>query len=106
MTLSARIHCLAALALASTLLLACGKTKIDHTKVEEAIKSGIKAQVKGGDVKTMTCPSGLEAKTGATFECKGQDADGTDLVIAVTVKDEEGNIAWKIASATPHPKAH
>lgn len=86
-------------AVVSMAAVACGKPKIDNAKLEEAIKTGIHSQVKDASIKSMTCPADVEAKVGGTFECKGQDADGTALTIAVTIKDEQGNVEWKLANA-------
>lgn len=76
----------------------CGK-KIDGPKLEEAIKTGIHDQVKGAEVKSMSCPTDVEAKAGGTFECKGEDKDGTQLVVAVKITDDDGKVSWEIKSA-------
>lgn len=71
--------------------------KIDGEKAEAAIKTGFKTQT-GQELKTLTCPRDVVAKANATFPCKGQTTDGTDVVITVTIKDEAGNVAWEVTS--------
>lgn len=72
---------------------------INLKTAEEAITAGIKEQT-GTDV-TVSCNaeggSNLRpAKAGETFECQAVSADGSATPVLVTMKDNEGNIAWAI----------
>jgi hypothetical protein len=69
MTLSARLGVLAApLAAAALLVAGCGETVIDSAKVEAAIEQNLH-RATGQKVSSVECPSGVEVKAGATFEC-------------------------------------
>jgi hypothetical protein len=68
------------------------KTQIDSNKAEKVIGDKL-AEV--GFVATVTCPDHVEAKTGAVFNCEAASADGTKVTIAVTQKDNEGNVTWR-----------
>jgi Domain of unknown function (DUF4333) len=75
----------AAVLLAGTLA-ACGgsDTKtVDPGSVEGAIRADITRQ--GGALQTITCPGGVKAKTGATFDCTIALPDGTKAVAHVTM---------------------
>ncbi len=85
------------LAAAVALSFAGCKPRIDGEKAETAIKAGVKAQT-GEDLKSLTCPRDLEAKADATFECKGLSSEGAVVIITVTIKDTDGNVAWKLTS--------
>ena len=79
------------------LSLAGCKKQIDNVKVEDSIKAGLKAQV-GSAPKSITCPKDIPAKAGTAFECKGQTGEGQDMVVTVTIKDDEGTVNWKVTS--------
>ena len=63
-----RFGALATLALAVFLAVGCGETVIDSTKTEGAIKENLEKSV-GQKVSSVECPSGVEVKKGATFDC-------------------------------------
>lgn len=72
---------------------------LDLKAAEEAITNGVKEQT-GTDV-TVSCgeegSSNLRAaKTGETFECHAESADGSARTVVVTMKDNEGNIGWAL----------
>jgi hypothetical protein len=96
MFMSKSVFLACALVLGSLALTGC-KTKIDGSKVEDAIKSGVKEKV-GAEMKSVTCPKDVEAKAGDSFECKGSAATGEELVFLVTEKDDQGNVDWKVKS--------
>lgn len=72
-------------------LAGCSK-QIDDKKAEKFISSSVAQQV-GADVKSVSCPSGLTAKKGATFECTVTGSDGTSGKTTVTEKDDQGNVS-------------
>jgi hypothetical protein len=74
-----------AVLLAGTLA-ACGgsDTKtVDPDSVAKAIRADITRQ--GGALQSITCPSGIKAKTGATFDCTIALPDGSKAVAHVTM---------------------
>jgi Domain of unknown function (DUF4333) len=74
----------AAVLLAGTLAACGGGTKtIDRTSVERAIRADITRQ--GGALQSITCPDGLEAKPGTTFDCAIALPDGSKAVAHVTM---------------------
>ncbi len=77
--------------------------QIDHTKVEESIRANFKEQVKDATLKTVTCPSGIEAKAQGTFECKAVEESGMIATITVTMNNDTGNIGWKVTSVADAP---
>ena len=63
-----RSGAIVALALAAFLAVGCGETVIDSAKVEAAIEQNLQ-RATGEKVGSVECPSGVEVKAGATFEC-------------------------------------
>ncbi len=68
MSLLGRFAALAALALGVFLAVGCGETVIDSAKTEAAIEENLEKSV-GQNVSSVDCPSGIEVKAGATFDC-------------------------------------
>jgi len=69
MTSSARPGAFAVLLVAVALLASgCGETVIDSAKTEAAIEQNLH-RATGQKVGSVECPSGVEVKAGATFEC-------------------------------------
>ena len=71
-------------------LTGCGETKIDKGKAE-----GLARKVAGSGtvtLKTVSCPSGLAAKKGATFDCNLVYADGAKGTITIHQTDDSGNV--------------
>lgn len=74
-----------AVLLAGTLA-ACGgsDTKtVDHASVERAIRADVTRQ--GGALQSITCPDGVKAKSGTTFDCTIALPDGSKAVAHVTM---------------------
>jgi len=69
--------------------------KLDGSQVEENIKTNMKAQT-GTEMKSVECPKDIEAKSGATFECKAAATSGEDIVVLVTQDDDQGKFTWKV----------
>jgi hypothetical protein len=91
-----RIHIVSvlALALAATSLTGCKKI-LKTEKIEAAAKDHLK-KAAGWDA-TISCPKTVDVKTGGTFECTGK-ADGKDIVLTVTQKDDKGNVTIVLKS--------
>lgn len=81
---------------------ACSKPKLDDTKLDEALRSGLKgAKI---EVKTLTCPKGMEQRAGNDFDCQGETTEGTKFVVKVSQPDDSGNVKWKSEAAPEAPK--
>jgi hypothetical protein len=76
------------LALAGLAVAGCGGTTIDHAKVEKLLVG--KAPTGGLTVKSAKCPSGVEAKEGATLDCDVKLSDGTGGSWTVHVLNSAG----------------
>ncbi|HZB02541.1 MAG TPA: DUF4333 domain-containing protein [Actinomycetota bacterium] len=46
----------------------------------------------------VECPNGIEVRPGDTFRCTATDPFGDVIRIVVTQVDDEGSIAWEVAS--------
>jgi hypothetical protein len=77
-----------ALALAPTVLAACGSTEVDAGKAESLVRENLT----GPPPSAIECPEGVEAKPGATLECKLDYADGSKATVTVHVEDDDGRI--------------
>lgn len=75
MKLSARRASVLALAFAALLAAGCGKTVIDDSKTEGAIQHNLETSL-DKKVQSVDCPSGVEVKAGAKFECEVTLVDG------------------------------
>jgi Domain of unknown function (DUF4333) len=74
-----------AVLLAGTLA-ACGGSDaktVDPASVEQSIRADITRQ--GGALQSITCPTGIKAKQGATFDCTIALPDGSHAVAHVTM---------------------
>jgi hypothetical protein len=76
---------LAPLALALALV-ACDK-RVDHSRAEDLVRSSLRGQ--GLELALVTCPQGVVAKPGTSFECTGKDDDGTVGTIDVKIEADE-----------------
>jgi Domain of unknown function (DUF4333)/Protein of unknown function (DUF2510) len=60
-------------------------TKIDPTKAQNLVRSHING------AQSVKCPSGIEAKSGRTFDCKVTLTDGSTETVTLHIKDDRGN---------------
>jgi hypothetical protein len=77
---------LAVAVLLAGIVAACGgsATKtVDPASVERAIRADITRQ--GGALQAISCPQGVKAKQGTTFDCTIALPDGTKAVAHVTM---------------------
>jgi hypothetical protein len=77
--------------LAAIALAGCAK-EIDSKKAEKFIADKVSEQA-GAKVKSVSCPNGLTAKKGETFECTVTGEDGTSGKATITEKDDQGNVS-------------
>jgi hypothetical protein len=66
----------------------CG---IDTAKAQSSVKT-IVASATGADVKSVSCPTKVAFKKGASFTCIATGADGTTAAILLTQTDSKGNV--------------
>jgi hypothetical protein len=78
---------LAVVALLATVLAGCGDSSSPKTVDPASIEAAIRADVvrQGGTLKSITCPAGITAKPGATFDCAIVLDDGSKAVAHVTM---------------------
>jgi hypothetical protein len=60
-------------------------TTIDATKAQNLVRSHING------AQSVNCPSGVEAKSGSTFDCKVTLTDGSTETVTLHVNDDSGN---------------
>ena len=77
------------------------KNQLDNKKLEGAITDGLKA--KGVALKSVSCPSDRQAKSGDKFTCDAVTDGGDKLVVNVEQTDDQGNVNWKVDNL-PAPK--
>jgi hypothetical protein len=73
----------------------CGGTVIDNGKLESTIVQ------KNPGLKSASCPSGVDSKTGKTFDCTVTLRNGQTATANVTVTDgSKGNVSFDIRSSS------
>jgi hypothetical protein len=82
---------LALIAIAAVLIGGCGSNEIDTKRAEDLIAENVREEI-GAEVKSVSCPTGVKAKKGDTFECTVTGSDGTTGKATVTQEDDEGNV--------------
>lgn len=92
-----RLSALAALALVTVLVAACG-TAIDDAATEDAIEQNLENSV-GQKVSSVECPSGVEVEPKATFDCEVTLADGKSETVTLKILNEDADI--EIAKLQP-----
>jgi Domain of unknown function (DUF4333) len=93
MTLSARLGAFAALLVAAALLASgCGETLLDSSKTQDELKENVE-RAQRAKVSSVECPSGVQVKAGATFECtvelRGGKTETATLKITNSSADTE-----------------
>jgi hypothetical protein len=98
-----RALALATVSISAVLLTACSSVSTLNTEeIQTGISQGLTEQL--GGTYTVTCPSSIEAKSGATFDCDIVTATGATGVVTATQTDDKGNITWEITkSDSPEP---
>jgi hypothetical protein len=72
------------------LVAGCGDTTIDQKGAEKLARQvADSGQIR---LKTVSCPSGLKAKKGASFDCDLVYADGTKATITLHQLDDTGHV--------------
>ncbi|PYQ55612.1 MAG: hypothetical protein DMF78_01500 [Acidobacteria bacterium] len=72
-----------------------GADDLDMDAVVKSIRQGLAEQLTVS-VQKVECPEAREIEEGGVFDCTARVEDVGRLTVAVTQKDDEGNIAWKV----------
>jgi hypothetical protein len=95
----ARVASLAFLAVATS---ACTKT-LDTKGLEPTLAGQFDEQF-GTTGTTVSCPTGIKAETGGTFDCTATLSDGSTVTLHITQKNADGEVQWKsVGASTPTP---
>ena len=80
---------------ALSLMPLAGVDELDMDAVVKSIREGLAEQL-AVSVQKVDCPETRETKAGDAFDCTARVEDVGRLTVAVTQKDVNGNIAWKV----------
>jgi hypothetical protein len=81
----------AALILVTVLAVGCGETVIDDAKTEGAIEQNLQ-RATGQKVSSVECPSGVEVKAGATFDCTVSLAGGKEETATLKIINSNADV--------------
>ena len=85
---------LPAFVLAALALAGCGKKIVDTADAEQRISESVADQVKA-NVRSVSCPKDVKAKTGGVFTCTVTGGDGTKAPVRVRQQDDKGNVTFQ-----------
>jgi hypothetical protein len=90
MRLLSRSGALLALALAVLLVVGCGGTVLDSTKMEATIEENLQKSV-GQKVSSVDCPSGVDVKAETTFECSVRLESGKQETVTLKILNSDAD---------------
>ena len=70
----------------------CGETVIDSAKTEAALEQNLHRST-GKKVSSVDCPSDVEVKAGATFECTVSYAGGAREVATLEIRNSDADVS-------------
>ncbi|MGH8905872.1 MAG: DUF4333 domain-containing protein [Egibacteraceae bacterium] len=85
---------LAALLLAGCSDQAPAARELNTQRLQDQLATGIQAQT--GVVVAVRCPGNVRLETGDEFQCALTAGDGSTRQVAVTQRDDRGNVSWKV----------
>ena len=91
MRFSPRLFALLGLAIAALAVGACGETVVDDVKLEEQLKHEVETS-RGEKVASVDCPSGVEVKPKAKFECSIYPKKGKKETAVLLIRNDEADI--------------
>lgn len=91
MKFSVRRAALLALAFSALVAIGCGKTVIDDAKTEGAIQHNLESSL-GKKVQKVDCPSGVEVKAGAEFDCQVTLVGGKEETATLKVLNSDADV--------------
>jgi hypothetical protein len=83
-------------------LAGCGESKIDPGRVSDLLRG---TRTPDGRVVSVACPSGVEAKAGASFDCKVRTSKGERGVWTVHVVNDDGLVRAALDDLAVGPPA-
>jgi hypothetical protein len=95
---SVRLHRAVAAVVLVIAAASCTK-KLDTSGLETTLKGQLEQQLNTTGV-TVTCPTDVTVKQGATFICSAMDSTGAKSTIKVTQVDDKGNVKWEVTDVT------
>jgi hypothetical protein len=81
----------AALCIAAAVSVGCGGTVIDDAKTEGAIQHNLESSL-GKKVEKVDCPSGVDVKAGAKFECAVTLKGGKEETASLKIINEDADV--------------
>jgi hypothetical protein len=87
----------ALLALPALALAGCTSTEIDSGKAETFLRDNVPG------ARAATCPDGVEAKKGDTFECDLDYEDGRRAKVTVHIENDDGRVSIRPDDVQPAP---
>ncbi len=88
--MSHRAIALAAMTASTLGLAACGTKQFDPSKTETQLRNYLVSKgLSASQIQKLSCPSGVDSKVGASFNCKVNVAGGQRLNIQVTQIDKQ-----------------
>lgn len=91
---AAALACLAVFA--GLFTTACGKSKLDTSKLEDQIQTELGKRT-GIAIKKVDCPGSVEARKGGRFTCTATTARNERVVVQVTQDDSKGAVTWRVS---------
>jgi hypothetical protein len=77
----------------------CTRTRtLDAQQLDQRIAIDMKDNLDMHGI-TVSCPDGVPAEAGRTFECNARNPGGTTMAIEVTQTDDRGNVTYKVVGA-------
>ncbi|HEX7059904.1 MAG TPA: DUF4333 domain-containing protein [Solirubrobacterales bacterium] len=87
-----RVVAVVALVIAGVLVVGCGGTVIDSTKLEDTIQQNLESS-QGKKVKAVECPSDQEIVVNATFACTVEYSDGKRATATLKIRNEDADVS-------------
>jgi NAD(P)H-hydrate repair Nnr-like enzyme with NAD(P)H-hydrate epimerase domain len=87
-----KLAALAAVACLAAALAGCGETVIDSAKTEDAIEHNLE-KASGMSIASVDCPSDVEVKKGATFQCVVKQAGGKEETATLKILNEDADVS-------------
>jgi hypothetical protein len=86
-----RTGAVAALLAVAFLAVGCGETVIDDAKTEAAIEDNLQKSL-GKKVSSVDCPSDVEVKAGASFDCAVTLNDGKEETASLKIINDDADV--------------
>lgn len=69
----------------------CGGTDLDATKTEEEVKENVE-EVKGTDVASVDCPSGIAVEPNTKFSCEVRLSNGKIETATLLIRNKDADL--------------